>query len=249
MFNSLKTTIIFAHRGACALAPENTITSFEMAVQHLAEFIELDAKLSRDGKVMVIHDATLDRTTNGKGKVNEFTLADLKNLDAGAKFDPKYTGEKIPTLDEVFEAVGKKILVNVELTNYSSPNDDLIEKVAEAVNRHSMQQRVLFSSFAPKNLVHMKKLLPETPVALLCLPGVGGLFSRSFLLRNVSPSIIHPYLSDVSQRYVQGEHARNRRVHVWTVNDEEDIKRMLDLKVDGIFSDDPRKTRELMGKA
>ncbi len=246
MFNNFTSTVIFAHRGACALAPENTISSFEMAVNHQTDAVELDAKLSKDGQVMVIHDQTVDRTTNGTGKVNELTLADLKSLDAGAKFNSKYTGEKIPTLDEVFEAVGKKVLVNVELTNYNSSKDDLIDKVSQVVVKHNMQQRVLFSSFIPKNLVLMKRLLPETPVALLCLPGAGGLLSRSFILRHVSPSIIHPYLTDVEPIYVRMEHARHRRVHVWTVNAEMDIKHMLALQVDGIFTDDPLKARKLM---
>ncbi len=249
MFENFKTTIIFAHRGSCALAPENTVPSFELAATHQADFVELDAKMSKDGVVMVIHDQTVDRTTDGTGKVNELTLSDLKSLDAGVKFNPKFAGVKIPTLDEVFEAVGTKLMVNVELTNYSSTNDDLIERVAQVVKRHNMQPRVLFSSFAPKNLTRMKKLLPESPVALLCLPGIGGLLSRSVLLRNVSPAVLHPYLTDVNARLVQGEHSRSRRVHVWTVNAEKDLKRMLDLKVDGIFTDDPQKARSLMGKA
>ncbi len=246
MFKNFANTVIFAHRGACALAPENTVASFELASTHQADAIELDAKLSKDGVVMVIHDPTLERTTNGTGKVNQHTLAELKALDAGAKFDPKFSGEKIPTLDEVLEAVGKKLLVNVELTNYSSPKDDLIVKVAEAVKRQNMQDRVLFSSFIPKNLKMMKELLPDAPVALLCLMGLGGLLSRSFFLTHVSPAIIHPYLTDVDPLYVRMEHRRHRRVHVWTVNAEQDIKHMLAMRVDGIFTDDPQKAKKIM---
>ncbi len=249
MFKNYTNTVIFAHRGACALAPENTISSFELAVTHQTDAVELDAKLSKDGVVMVIHDPTLERTTNGTGKVNEHTLAELKALDAGSKFNAKYAGEKIPTLEEVFEAVGKKVLVNVELTNYSSPKDDLIAKVAEVVKRQKMQDRVLFSSFIPKNLKMMKELLPDTPVALLCLEGLGGMFSRSIFLTHVSPSIIHPYLTDVDPMYVRMEHRRHRRVHVWTVNAEQDIKHMLAMRVDGIFTDDPQKARKLMAKS
>lgn len=246
MFKNYTNTVIFAHRGACALAPENTIASFELASAHQADAIELDAKLSKDGVVMVIHDPTLERTTNGTGKVNQHTLAELKALDAGGKFDPKFSGEKIPTLDEVFEAVGKKLLVNVELTNYSSPKDDLIVKVAEVVKRQNMQDRVLFSSFIPKNLKMMKELLPDAPVALLCLMGLGGLLSRSIFLTHVSPAIIHPYLTDVDPLYVRMEHRRHRRVHVWTVNAEQDIKHMLAMRVDGIFTDDPQKAKKIM---
>lgn len=246
MFKNFQNAVIFAHRGACAHAPENTLASFELAVEHQANAVELDAKLSKDGQVMVIHDQTVDRTTDGHGTVNQMTCADLKALDAGSKFNSRYTGEKVPTLDEVFEHVGQKLLVNVELTNYSSRNDDLVEKVVQVVKRQNMQKRVLFSSFLPKNLKIARQLLPETPVAILCLPGLGGVVTRSFLLRSTSPDIIHPYLSDVNQGFVNREHKFGRRVHVWTVNSDEDLARMLSLGVDGIFTDDPQKARTLM---
>lgn len=142
--------MIFAHRGACALAPENTLPSFELASAHQADAIELDAKLSKDNVVMVIHDQTVDRTTDGIGKVNQMSLVELKKLDAGVFFAKEFTGVKIPTLDEVFESVGQKLFVNVELTNYKSGNDVLVEQVVEVVKRHNMQGRVLFSSFLPK---------------------------------------------------------------------------------------------------
>lgn len=246
MFEHFSTPMLFAHRGACALAPENTIPSFELAVSHKADAIELDAKLSRDGHVMVIHDQTVDRTTDGTGKVMELSLAELKKLDAGSFFGKEFADTAIPTLDEVFEAVGKKIFVNVELTNYKSKSDELVEKVAETVKRHKMEDRVLFSSFLPVNLVKAQALLPNTPVALLCLPGLPGLLSRSALCRHYSPGIIHPYLSDVSQGYINSEHRQGRRVHVWTVNDEKDILRLKAIGADGIFTDNPLKARSVL---
>lgn len=234
------------HRGACALAPENTIASFKLAVEQGADFIELDAKLSSDGVVMVIHDPTVDRTTNGTGTVNQMTLAQLKELDAGAKFDIKYVGEKIPTLDEVFKAVGKDIFINVELTNYASQTDQLIPKVAELVKANGLEERVLFSSFLPGNLKWIHQLLPDAPVGLLCLGGFAGIFSRSFFAMSVSPHMIHPHLVDVNPKYVAKEHKRGRRVHTWTVNYEDDVRRVVSAGVDGIFTDNPKTTREIM---
>jgi len=241
MFKNSSRPIIFGHRGASAHAPENSIASFKMAVEHGADFIELDVKLSLDGVVMVIHDQTVDRTTNGTGMVNQLTYDMLKELDAGGKFDVKFAGEKLPTLDEVFKAVGKDIFVNVELTNYSSQTDDLIPKVAEVVKANEMQDRVLFSSFLPGNLKRIRALLPTTPVAILCLPGFAGSFSRSFFCMGVSPEIVHPYLTDVTAASVKREHKRGRRVHVWTVNEEADLRRLIAIGVDGIFTDDPQK--------
>lgn len=248
MFKQFPRTLIIGHRGACAHAPENTIASFRLAVEHGADFIELDAKLSKDQQVMVIHDPTLDRTTNGTGKVNEHTLAELKQLDAGSKFDPKFAGEPIPTLDEVFKAVGQQIFVNVELTNYSSQDDDLIPLVAEVVKANHMEDRVLFSSFLPVNLTKIHKLIPQAPVGILCLEGVKGLPTRSFLFLKTSPNIVHPYLADVNEALVKREHKRGRRVHVWTVNEDADIERLIKLGVDGIFTDDPRKAKQILAR-
>ena len=248
MFPKTNTPIIFGHRGACALAPENTIASFKLAVEHGADFIELDAKLSSDGEVMVIHDQTVDRTTNGTGRVNQLTCAQLKALDAGSKFDKKFTGEKIPSLDEVFKAVGKQIFINVELTNYASKNDDLVQKVVALVKANKMEDRILFSSFLPRNLVKAHELLPHAPVAILCLEAIPGILSRSFAMMKISPKIIHPFLLDVNGRTVKKEHERGRRVHVWTVNADSDLRRMIEAGVDGIFTDDPMKARKILNE-
>jgi glycerophosphoryl diester phosphodiesterase len=246
MFELIKRPMIFAHRGACAHAPENTISSFELAVQHRADAVELDAKLSKDGHIVVIHDQTVNRTTGGKGKVNELTLQELKTLDAGSFFGEQYSGVKIPTLDEVFEHVGKLIYINVELTNYGSTHDELVEKTVLAVKHHQMENRVLFSSFAPANLVKAHVLLPSVSVALLCLKGILGSYSRSRFSRKVSPKIIHPFLSDVDNDFVKREHQSGRRVHVWTVNNPDDLNHMFQIEVDGVFTDDPLKARQIL---
>lgn len=248
MFEQFTKPMIFGHRGSCANAPENTLPSFELAVQHKADAIELDAKLSKDGVVVVIHDQTVDRTTTGSGKVNELTLEELKRLDAGSFFGNEFNGATIPTLDEVFESIGRKVIVNVELTNYKSRRDRLVEKVVEVVKNHHMEERVLFSSFFAGNLAKAHALLPQVPSALLCLPGMMGSIARSRFSRHYSSKIIHPYLSDTNQRYVNKEHEVGRRVHVWTVNAEDDLKRMFNFGVDGIFTDDPLNARRILEK-
>ena len=134
--DSLPQPVIFAHRGASAHAPENTLAAFELALAQQADALELDVKLSADGHVVVIHDATVDRTTNGHGRVRDLSLADLKKLDAGSFFSQAFAGENIPTLDEVFESFGKRTFINVELTNYSTPGDALVESVCMLVKKH-----------------------------------------------------------------------------------------------------------------
>lgn len=246
MFEKFSQPVIFAHRGSCSRAPENTLSAFKLALEEGADGIELDAKLSLDGEVVVIHDQTTDRTTGHKGSVNQMLLKDLKTLEAGSLFDPKFMGEQIPTLDEVFEALGGKMLINVELTNYASPRDQLVEKVVEIIRRHEAQSTVLFSSFFASNLRKAAELLPEVPRAMLCSAGIFGALARSSYGYRAAPAIVHPYFSDATPSYVAREHARHRRVHVWTVNEAADLRRMVAAGVDGIITNDPIKAREVV---
>ncbi len=240
--------MVFGHRGACALAPENTIPSFELAIEQGADAIELDVKLTADNQAVVIHDDSVDRTTDGKGIVNQLSLSEIKKLDAGNLFNQKFTGVQIPTLDEVFEHLGKRILIDVELTNYFSTTDDLIPIVAEIVKSHQMQTQVFFSSFLPQNLDQIRQLLPHTPAALLCQGGSQGMLARSEKYLNTSPELIHPKMSDVNQQLVKIEHDRRRRINVYTVNKDADILRMKELGVDGIFTDDPLNALKVLGR-
>ena len=240
MLESLARPVIFAHRGASAHAPENTLAAFELALEQQADAIELDVKLSSDGYVVVHHDATVDRTTNGKGRVKDLSLAELKGLDAGSSFSEKFHGEKIPTLEEVFETLGKRTFINVELTNYKTPRDHLVETVCMLVKKHKMQKRVIFSSFFASNLSKARSYLPEVPRGLLALNGLLGAWARSFGFAFGEYDALHPFLKDVSQQQASRVHRLNRRVHVWTVNDERDMRRLFSWGVDGIFTDDPQ---------
>ena len=238
MLESLPRPIIFAHRGASAYAPENTIAAFELALTQQADAIELDVKLSADGHVVVIHDSTVDRTTNGRGRVKDLSLSELRSLDAGHSFSEKFHGEKIPTLDEVFETVGRRTFINVELTNYNTPRDHLVEMVCMLVKKHQLQKRILFSSFLGSNLSKARSYLPDVPRGLLALSGMLGAWARSFGFVFGKYQALHPYLKDMTQQETLRVHRLNRRVHVWTVNDEQDMRRLFDWGVDGIFTDD-----------
>ena len=121
MSPELSTPIILCHRGAKNYAPENTLPAFKTAIELGADGFELDTQLTSDGHVVVYHDPSVDRTTNGHGKLSSLTLAQVRELEAGSFFSEKYRGEKIPTLDEVFEIAGKRAIINVELKNFSTP--------------------------------------------------------------------------------------------------------------------------------
>lgn len=229
---------IIAHRGASAHAPENTLAAFQLALDQGADGIELDVMLSKDGQLVVIHDETVDRTTNGTGKVAEMDLVELKVLDAGQ-------GESLPTLPEVFDRFGGKFLINVEMKNYSSLFDRLPLVVAAQVRAFKLIDSVLISSFNPFNLPRFHRRVPEVKVGLLTQPGK----ARNGLNNLFRFDALHPYYDDVDAALVQTEHNRGRQVNVWTVDEPTEIKRLAGLGVDMLITNDPQHAREILEAA
>jgi glycerophosphoryl diester phosphodiesterase len=223
---------IIAHRGASLHAPENTLAAFELALQQGIDGIELDVKLSADQIPVVIHDESVDRTTDGRGLVHELSLATLKELDAG-------NGQKIPTLDEVFASVGGQLLINVELTNYTTKKDQLVDKVVEVIKKHDLAESILFSSFLSKNLKRAEELLPQTPRGLLALPNFLGWITRKVIFRFGAYQALNPALKNTTKKQVSAVHGIGRKVYSWTVNEADDMRQLAAWAVDGIITDDP----------
>jgi glycerophosphoryl diester phosphodiesterase len=230
--------LIFAHRGASSQAPENTLASFQRAIDAGAPAIEYDVKLSRDGAVVVIHDQTVDRTTDGHGKVRALSLSQLRALDAGSWFDSVFCGERLPTLDEVLGRFGGQTFMDIELTNYASPFDQLVPKVALLIKKHRLQSSTLLSSFLPHNLAIARRVVPEVPRGLLAFAGWRGDWQR-LIGRYMDLQAEHPFLEDATGRYVAAIHARGRKAYVYTVNDRAGMRRLFEMGVDGLFTDDP----------
>jgi glycerophosphoryl diester phosphodiesterase len=238
--------LVYAHRGASAYAPENTLAAFRVALKQGADGIELDAKLSADGVVVVMHDPTVDRTTDGTGLISRLTVSELKRLDAGSCFSPEFKDETIPTLEEVFEAVGGKLLINIELTNYASPLDALPIRVAHLIMKLHLNDKVMVSSFHPLNLIRFHRLMPEVPAGLLTQPGRAGKWARSGLGKLFPHDALHPYYSDVDAKLVETNHQHKKKVNVWTVDLFDEICRLKTLAVDGIITDDPIMAKKAM---
>jgi glycerophosphoryl diester phosphodiesterase len=229
---------IYAHRGASADAPENTLAAFDLAVTQNANGIELDVTLSKDGVVVVIHDDTVDRTTNGQGRVRDLTLAELQALDAGQ-------GERIPTLEEVFRHIGRRLSINVELKTGSGLSSALTERVAQLVSAYHLEESVLISSFSPINLRKFHKHLPGVEIGLLVLPHMAKKWFWGWFHHDA----LHPYYSDVDQSLVEAVHRKNREINVWTVDDPDEILRLAALNVDGIITNRPQHTRQVLESA
>lgn len=154
------------HRGSREKAPENTMASFRQAVEDGADGIELDVQLSKDGELVVIHDGTLDRTTNGQGSVSEYTLEEIRNLDAGSWFDPKFAGEKVPTLDESLQWAKGKTRVDIEVKKEATAHITP-ESLIGAVRAHGMENEVAITSFDRQFVETVEELAPNIETGVL----------------------------------------------------------------------------------
>lgn len=235
-------TLNIAHRGASAVAPPNTLAAFRRAAELGADGVELDVHLSADGIPVVIHDFTVDATTDGTGRVQDLPLAALKELDAGSRFDPAFVGERIPTLEEVFAEVGGRLLINVELK--SMPGNDypgLEETVAALIRRHGLAERVLVSSFHPLALRRFRRAMPEVPVGFLYETAPLSRLARflAALLPGLRPEAVHPWWGMITPAVVRQAHARRRRVVAWTVDDPEAMARLVEWGVDAVITNYP----------
>ena len=229
-------TVVFGHRGAMAYAPMNTLAAFELAHQQGAAGIELDLHLSKDGCPVVIHNATVDETTDGQGAVADKSLLELKALDAGGWFADDLAGEQIPDLDEVFESLGKKLLINVEIK--SVPNiKGLVQATAASIKRHRMQERVLVSSFNPCVLQRFSQAMPCLMLALLYMPQIQT--DVDAMLPDLPYQALHPWHSIIDASYMQRARQNGCYVNAWTVNHPERARELQRLGINGLITDCP----------
>jgi glycerophosphoryl diester phosphodiesterase len=229
--------LVIAHRGASGTAPENTLAAFRRAVDVGAPMIELDVQLTRDAQVVVLHDDTLDRTTNGRGPAARHTLASLRELDAGAWFDDRFAGERVPTLAEVLAAI--PIAVNVELKSSEGAADDLEARVLAEVLATASLDRVVFSSFDPRRLEGLRALCREAELAVLWhRVRIGDALG---LAERVGARALHLRKDRVSEAGLAAARARGLAVRVWTVNAPRDFHRLAAAGVDGVFTDFPER--------
>lgn len=226
---------IIAHRGASAHAPENTMAAFQLALEKKADGFELDVMLTMDNQIVVIHDDTVDRTTNGSGRVRDMTLEEIQSLEAG-------DGEKVPSLKEVFERFGGHCLINIELKNYSSPFDSLPIDVARLVKAYDLEKSVLISSFNPFNLRRFRRQTPEADLGLITLTNT----AKNWIWRLFQYEALHPQFNDVDETLVHGLHARSLQVNVWTADEPAEIRRLAALNVDVIITNTPQRAREVL---
>lgn len=220
-----------AHRGAKAYEPENTLQAFQKALDLNSDGIELDVHLSSDEQIIVIHDETIDRTTNGKGLVNSFSLAELKSF----LIDGKY---QIPTLNEVFDLVDKKCLINIELKGLATPNK-VVALIEEYISEKNWNyNNFIISSFDWNMLQETSNLNPNIPIGVLTEEDLSKALAFA---EKIKAKAIHPDFQLLNTENVSEMQKKGFLVLPWTVNSKEDIQKVKNYKVNGIISDNPDK--------
>ncbi len=239
--DKLPIPLFIAHRGIRHRFPENTIASFQGAMDAGAHMIELDLCLTKDRQLVVIHDETVDRTTNGSGRVRLLTMEALAQLDAGSWFDPRFSGERLPTLAQVLALAKGKILVNIEIKpeafEVHGPKDAIERQVLELVRSQQMEEDVLISSFQWQVLKRMRKIAPNIALGLLSnIPADDRLFSWH---RKIQGFSWHPDYRVVTRPQVEILHQMGAKVFPYAVNGRIDTHRLREMGVDGLMVDDP----------
>jgi len=229
--------LLFAHRGASAHAPENTLPAFELAADMGADGIELDVQITSDGKLIVRHDRTLGRTEDAIGRVQDWTFEDLRALDVGSWFGSSYAGLQMPTPEEVVDMAGDRLLLNFDVVNYSPSLDGVETLVVELFQRLNLFDRAMISSFNPLVLRSVHKQEPRIMIGATWMASLPWYLRWGWWRRLLRPDALHPSFDLVTVEMVARTHAQGQRLHTWTVNEPDDIARMKQLHVDLIMGD------------
>ena len=232
--------LVIAHRGASGMAPENTLKAFRLAAEQGSDGIELDFMLSLDGIVVITHDENLKRLTGHDIETRRTTLSSLKELDFGE-------GEKIPTLDEMFQEFSKKFLViNVEIKSTGYRTDGIEKALINVIDKHQLREKILVSSFNPLHLLRMKKLAPDIKRGYLIYERP-WLAQRTFWIKGIKATSVNLSAEWCEEmRRFEKYKKLAPQTWVWTVNDEHEMKKWIDRGVNAIITNYPSRLRKIL---
>ncbi len=236
---------IIAHRGAPKVTPENTIASFLKAVELGATMIEFDVHQTKDSQLVVIHDISVNRTTNGRGNINELTAAEIRALDAGSWFSSDFVGERVPLLAEVFDAVPDSIILLIELKYGSNDYPGIEERAASLVREKKAEHRVILKSFQDYVIERLAVIAPDIPrlkifvwqipyLRIIIQRGVG--FGSTL---NLNAQYLQAHRYGLTRGFLERARERGFRVFVWDVHTESAMREFIEMGVDGIETDYP----------
>ncbi|WP_339231037.1 glycerophosphodiester phosphodiesterase family protein [Oceanobacillus sp. FSL K6-2867] len=231
-----------AHRGASGHAPENTMAAFERAFEMKADYIEIDVQMTRDGRLVAIHDTTVNRTTNGNGFVGDYTLEEIQQLDAGSWFSEEFAGERIPAFEEVIDEYRGKIGMLIEL---KSPElyPGMEEKVAEALTERNLHKskngKVIIQSFNHESVHQSKELLPNIPHGVLAGVTWADVSDEQLAQFATYADFFNPNMNIVTDELVERVHLADMEIYAYTVRTQEQADNLFEREVDGIITDFP----------
>ena len=243
---------VIAHRGANKYAPQNTIPAFERAIELGVDGFETDIHLTKDGVPVICHNYTVNDTSNGMGNISSYEFEDIRKLDFGSYFSPRFAGTKIPTIDEFLDTAdkGDVKIINIELKSPKNGEQGIVEKTIEAVKNHHLSSRLLISSFDYKLLVKAKEIDPDCRTAYLYSPNSKDMLKMWFRPFDFAEKIgcyaLHPMYCYVTKEYVKRAHDAGLKVNVWTIDSERMIKYMVKCGVDGLITDCPDRVNSIL---
>ncbi len=237
-----KDVIVTAHRGASGLAPENTLSSMKAAMENNADFSELDAQETADGVIIVLHDDGLKRTAGAEKNIWEMNYDELKNYEVGSWYDKQFDGEKIPTLQEVIDLVKGKMKINIEL-KMNGHEKMLAEKVVKIIDQNNFADQCIVTSFNYDEIKKVRKINKDIKVGYIFskMPEDIDVFTANCDLLSVNKKL-------VDENFVKKAHENGKAVHVWTVNETEDMERLIALGVESIITNYPNKLNDVLNR-
>lgn len=240
-------TMNFAHRGFSSCYPENTMEAFQAAYESGSDGIELDVQLTRDGEVVIFHDATFDRLTNTTGALSEFTASEISDIQIPFYTSAGFENYSIPMLDDYLKWVkDKDILTNIEMKSITSENFGLEKKVLQAIFDYGLEEKVLISSFHKNHLLRVKRLVPIMKIGLLT-PGCNRKILG--LAKALECDYIHPHYTSLTRKLVNEAKRLDLKMNVWTVNDYDTLEKMKELELDGVITDRPDLFKTIQSQA
>lgn len=244
--------LIIAHRGAMAYAPENTIASFRIALELGANALELDLRQTKDGRLIVIHDASVNRTTNGKGNVDDYSFETIRDLDAGSWFDKKFNFERIPELQEVINMLSDSVFIIKELKEGNETYNKIEEKVVSLIRQNKIERQTILKSFDPNVLKRLRKIAPDIPLCYVYtfrIPWLGMIIDRGISFKsiwNIDVEYLQPHRFFLSRSFVKKAQFQGFKVIAWGVESESAILEALDFGVDGIETNYADKVKRIL---
>jgi glycerophosphoryl diester phosphodiesterase len=231
--------LIFAHRGARRVAPENTLPAFAAALAMGADGVELDVHRTLDGQLMVIHDFSVDKTTNGRGEVARMTAAEIAALDAGSHFSVEFAGTAVPSLQQVLDLLVGRCLINIEIKSMDPYGHDASDGVAALVRERNLYDQVIVSSFNPITLIKMRHLDARIPLGMLYDDEMPAFYRSVWAGAPILPQAQHPFHGLVDADYMDWAREIGADVNTWTVNDPVEAQRLAQLGVTTLITDVP----------